>query len=485
MVKYMKKTTKATLEQLLEEIDLDYLKDLFLVKLLSKENIAKQLNTRISVLEQLLKHYNLKRDSIIKHSLKNSSKRHKQFNEVINRISKEELYQYYVVEDHDYKTTPAHFGLKMSTFDKLCAYYGIKKDKSKTRYKGLDTASHKYGEGNANNWRKGQKTRIKNYGSLEESYRQGFEKIKQTNLQKYGSEIILNLDVHAKKKFTGPNEKFRKLLDRNHIEYDREFIVGTKSYDFKVDNFLIEINPTVTHNINWSPFGEHKGVDTKYHYLKTQLAKENGYRCIHVWDWDNLNKIILMLKSKNKIMARKCIIKELDNIEAKEFLDKNHLQNYSKCRIRIGLYYNEELVSVMTFGKPRYNKNYEWELIRYSSNKQVVGGAERLFNYFIKNYKPKSILSYCDNAKFEGKLYSKLGFTLEHKGIPTCHWYNLKTKEHYTDIELRQKGFSRLIHKCSAKEDNLEINDNKLLMLNEGFLQVFDCGQSRYIYKSL
>ena len=109
----------------------------------------------------------------------------------------------------------------------------------------------------------------------------------------------------------------------------------------------------------------------------------------------------------------------------------------------------------------------------------------KVFNYFIKNYKPKSILSYCDNAKFEGKLYPKLGFTLEHKGIPTCHWYNLKTKEHYTDIELRQKGFSRLIHKCSAKEDNLEINDNKLLMLNEGFLQVFDCGQSRYIYKSL
>lgn len=30
----------------------------------------------------------------------------------------------------------------------------------------------------------------------------------------------------------------------------------------------------------------------------------------------------------------------------------------------------------MTFGKPRYNKNYEYELLRYCSNYSVIGGVE-------------------------------------------------------------------------------------------------------------
>ena len=94
----------------------------------------------------------------------------------------------------------------------------------------------------------------------------------------------------------------------------------------------------------------------------------------------------------------------------------------------------------MTFGKPRYNKNYEYELIRYCSSKKVVGGAEKLFNYFIKTYNPKSIISYCDWSKFNGNVYSKLGF--KYKSYSICkHWYNTKTKKHITDNLLRQRGF--------------------------------------------
>ena len=67
----------------------------------------------------------------------------------------------------------------------------------------------------------------------------------------------------------------------------------------------------------------------------------------------------------------------------------------------------------MTFGKPRYNKNYEWELVRFCSHFQVVGGAEKLFTYFRNRYKPKSIISYCDKSKFIGKVYTNLGFYIQ------------------------------------------------------------------------
>lgn len=117
-------------------------------------------------------------------------------------------------------------------------------------------------------------------------------------------------------------------------------------------------------------------------------------------------------------------------------------------------------------------------------NYNVIGGAEKLFSNFVKEYNAQSIISYCDNSKFTGKVYYKLGFALKSKGTPTCHWYNLKTKEHYTDMIIRKYGFSRIIHHCEPKDDNLPTNNNSALMLQSGFFRVFDCGQSVYIWNA-
>lgn len=61
----------------------------------------------------------------------------------------------------------------------------------------------------------------------------------------------------------------------------------------------------------------------------------------------------------------------------------------------------------MSFGKPRYNKNYECELLRLCTKNgyAVVGGAEKLFSYFVKTHNPKSVISYCDLSKFMGNVY--------------------------------------------------------------------------------
>jgi predicted DNA-binding protein YlxM (UPF0122 family) len=458
---------------------------------LSIDAMANKTNICRSHVCDLIKYWGLTRNlsKVKSFNLSNSEAKQANFNNIISRITKDAIYQWYIIEDHDYSEAPAYFNINRSMFDKLCRYYNIKKDKSKSRYKGLQTAAIKYGSNNANNWIKAQQTRIQNYGSLEESYKQGFEKIKQTNLKRYGSEIIFNMPniaSHINKEYTEPNEAFRHKLETNNIVYSREFVIGTKAYDFKVDDCLIEINPTITHNADWLPFGNHIGKENNYHLSKTKLADDNGYRCIHVWDWDNYNKILTLLLPRDTIYARKCIVKPVDNHDAENYCNEYHLQNYAKCSVRLGLYYNDELVSLMTFGKPRYNKNYEWELIRYCAHKNVIGGDEKLFKHFIQQYKPKSIISYCDNSKFRGTTYIKLGFKLKSKGIPTCHWYNIKTKEHYTDALIRKEGFSRIIHHCEPSEDkNLTTDSNRELMLQAGFLRVFDCGQSVWIYNSL
>lgn len=193
----------------------------------------------------------------------------------------------------------------------------------------------------------------------------------------------------------------------------------------------------------------------------------------------------MISKTKTNIYARNCEIKEVDKEAAKNFINENHLQNYARDSIRIGLFYKDELVSIMTFGKPRYNKNYKYELIRYCSKYNIIGGSEKLFSYFIKTYTPESIISYCDKSKFNGDTYNKLGFNLLKVNSPSKHWYNMKTKEHYLDSLVRQHGFSRLVHKCSADKDSLATSNNRELMINAGFVEVYDCGQATYVWNKL
>jgi hypothetical protein len=176
------------------------------------------------------------------------------------------------------------------------------------------------------------------------------------------------------------------------------------------------------------------------------------------------------------------VIQEVPKQEAIDFTFKYHTQNYAKDTIRLGLYYNNELASLMTFGTPRYNKKYEYEIIRYCASRNIIGGSEKLFKHFINKYNPSSIISYCDLSKFTGTIYEKLGFTLLRKPSPSKHWYNIRTKEHYTDALLRQQGFSRLIHRKEADEDGLSRASNKELMIGASFVEVYDCGQATYVW---
>ena len=127
----------------------------------------------------------------------------------------------------------------------------------------------------------------------------------------------------------------------------------------------------------------------------------------------------------------------------------------------------------MTFGKPRYNKNYQWELLRLCTNSDyiIVGGAERLFKYFTKTYKPESIISYCDISKFTGNVYYSLGFTLKEQTKPAKIWS--KDDRRITDNLLRMRGFDQLFGTMYGKGIL-----NEELMLEHGWKPIYDCGDN-------
>jgi hypothetical protein len=288
--------------------------------------------------------------------------------------------------------------------------------------------------------------------------------------------------------FSKVNQWWYDLLMKKGVLVRKEFCMGAYSYDFHVlgKNILIEINPTYTHNstitfMTNTGGGQPKNKD--YHFNKSQFAKNNGYHLIHVWDWDESEKIVNLVKPRIKIGARECEIVELDIFQCNTFFNAYHLQNSVSGKIIkcFGLIYNiggvETIVQAMSFGTPRYNKKYQWELLRLASDPRfkIVGGSERLFSRFVKVYKPSSVISYCDNSKFNGDVYEKLGFVEKGQDI-SKHWYNLKNHRHITDNLLRQRGADQLIGTSDGKGIS-----NETIMIREGYLEIYDAGQTTYV----
>ena len=477
----------------------------------------------------------------------------KYFKDLIKELTYDNIYNYYIKENHTVEECLVYFELSLQMFMKITKYYEIKKPKdlhvknikqSKKEKYGSEnynnpeqrakTNIEKYGVdnqfkredlmievrikniekyGTKNNIYKNLQTRINNSGSLENSYKNQIIKTRQTVLEKYGVDWAAKADIvkdnireslketfqekyncdsywstpDAKRSNGSKNSKanlsFEKLLKKYNIEYEKEFLLENKYYDFKVNNILIEINPSATHNSTWSPWRKDEGLNKYYHAEKTDLAIANNYRCIHIWDWDNPEQIIkAFLVSKETIGARKCEIKKVSLEEEQNFLNTYHFQGYTKSQIALGLYYNNELIMIMTFGKPRYSKKYQWELIRLCSSKKVIGGSEKLFNYFIENYDPETIVSYCDLSKFEGNVYINLSFKKVSRSIDR-HWYNLKLQDHITDKLLFKYGFDNLLGKIFGTFG--KGSDNTKLMLEHGFVEIYDCGQATYVWKKL
>lgn len=316
--------------------------------------------------------------------------------------------------------------------------------------------------------------------SLRASYPKFKDKMIETNIERYGVPYYCMTDECKEAQgqiISTTNRTFGKLLEANNVEYKFEHRIKSNSYDIRVGNTLIEIDPTYTHNV----IGNHWGtaIEKYYHRDKTQLAEDNGFRCIHVFDWDDWDKIIDLLRPTRRIFARNCTIYKLNPDVGDAFLDNYHLQ--STCRgqlLYLGLVFEDELLQVMTFGKARYDKAYDVELLRLCTKPgyTVVGGASRLFSYATNEYGLSNIISYCDRSKFVGTVYEKMGMTLKRITPPQEVWS--KGNEKITANLLRARGYDQLFGTNFGKGTS-----NEELMLSAGYLPVYDCGQRVYVFE--
>ena len=271
-----------------------------------------------------------------------------------------------------------------------------------------------------------------------------------------------------------------EINNRKLIVEDNKF----KELDFYIpsEKFAIEHHGTYYH----SEIGGNK--DKHYHLNKLVKANEIGIRLIQIFEdeWEFKSDICKSLlrhrlgKTSTTIYARKCQVREISVDEKNDFLNINHIQGQDKSRFKIGLFYGEELVSVMTFGVPRSNKECQWELIRFcvKQNLNVVGGASKLFQYFIRTYSPISIVSYADRRWSDGELYKKLEFKLASIGRPQYFYLNRKNYLRRED----RRNYTKENIKLKFPDADLTKHED-VLMIEYGYDRIWDCGSLTFIWK--
>ncbi len=305
----------------------------------------------------------------------------------------------------------------------------------------------------------------------------GFNHTFEMTSDNYHNRIRSNIDLCT---ICNPIGENRSIKEKELLEYIKSIYSGEiiSSYrdGLEIDIYLVELN--IGFEFNGLYFHSNKFKEKNYHLNKTDYFKEKGIRIIHIWedDWI-LRKEIVKSQIKNlfkintkKIFARNCLVKVVNIKESKKFLDDNHIQGKVNSSLKLGLYLNDELVSVMTFDHNEGRKKMEeggWNLNRFCNKTgiNVVGGASKLLSYFIKNYDVKRIVSYADKDWSVGNLYEVLGFTNVGGNGP--------------DYKYIVKGCR--VHKSRYKKSKLNTNlTESQEMTKREIYKIYDCSKLKF-----
>ena len=258
----------------------------------------------------------------------------------------------------------------------------------------------------------------------------------------------------------------RKLLDGHEID----IYIPSLKIGFEYDGLY------------WHSEAEGKFKD--YHISKTENANSKGIRLIHIFEdeWLEhkeiiLNKIkhIIGKDSASVIGARKCSVTVISNDNAKQFLERYHIQGYANSTLYYGAFYSGELVGVMSFLKEH---DGNWNLTRFATNfkYRLPGLANKILKNFIVDNNPNEIKTFLDRrwGTAQNNVYTKMGFKLVDTLKPDYSYIKGHTRYH-------KFGFRKqILH----KKYGLPLTMTEKQMCDKlGFYRIWNCGLFKYVWK--
>ena len=213
-----------------------------------------------------------------------------------------------------------------------------------------------------------------------------------------------------------------KLYDFIKENYNDTILTNNrKIISNELDIYLPEEKLAFEFNGLWWHNDLYRNID--YHTNKTNECEEKGIELIQIYedDWRFKQDIIKSLiieklnKTQNIINSNNCnTVQIYDKKLISDFLNINHISGYIKSDITFSLYYNGEIVSLMTF---KENANNNYELLRFCNKNffNIIDSEKKLLNHFKSEYLHNSIITYVDRSYNNGEIFKNLGFTLSKK----------------------------------------------------------------------
>jgi len=433
--------------------------------------------------------------------------------------------------------------IKQSMYNTNFEKYGVKNvfQSSVIKTKIKQTILRKYGVDHPMKYErfkeKRKQTNLKKYGTINPTSLDFVkEKIKQTNLKKYGVEfisqkrisfhlkdILQNSDwlqfqhqtnskpIYALAQEIGVSPSYlQKTFHQANISIIRfpqslqekeilDFLKQNFDYNIKT-NDRIEISPLELDifipekklaieycGLHWhSQFSGNKKPN--YHLNKLKLCLEKNIRLITIFsdEWENKKEIVknrlkhVLGFSEKKSSARETEIRVISNELYKSFVDQYHIQGSIPTKIKLGAFYNNQLVAAMGLGARRRSlgvnkKDFnDYEILRFCTSGNIPGIGSKLFKYFVNVYSPKKIVSYADRRWGEGEFYRHLGFEFV-SSTPPSYFYTNDYKKRHNRFAFRKDV---IVREMGGDPNKTEWEN----MQNFGYDRIWDCGTNKWVW---
>lgn len=376
-------------------------------------------------------------------------------------------------------------------------------EKNSIKEKRQSTCEEKYGDKNFNNRAAYKETCFKKFGvsnpRLDPSV---IQKLENTCTEKYGVPYVMQDPefqelLRSKKGVKDESdleielrEFVQSICGKENVSIQDRALLKGKELDLYIPSkrVAIEFNGLYWHsdkvglkNNNTIPDIKDREKARLRHLQKTEACEKEGVRLIHIFedDWKERKPICKSIISKalgvpqSKIFARKCKLREISLEDYRAFLNTYHLQGYSFADVRLGLYFEEELVQCIgILTKGNHSKIPELVRMCVKSNTQVLGGFSKL----LKHSGFSKIASYVDRATFDGKGYEAAGFKKVKVNRPV--YFYVKNHNRIPRYTFMRSNIEKKFQKKELTYFN-PLETEEINMYKNGYYRIWNCGTVR------